>query len=64
MSDILNFIGFFVFVILFFGVVIDNIRMRHSLKKLETKIKQEVLDYTIRIENEVKELKEKRMMDF
>ena len=60
MSNILNFIGFFVFVILFFGVVIDNIRMRHSLKKLETKIKQEVLDYTIRIENEVKELKEKK----
>jgi len=60
MSSVLNFLGFFIFVILFFGVVIDNIRLRHTSKNLETKIKQEVLDYTIRIENEVKELRNKK----
>ena len=60
MSSALNFLGFFIFVILFFGILIDNIRLRHTSKNLETKIKQEVLDYTIRIENEVKELKNKK----
>ena len=60
MSNVLNFLGFFVFIVLFFGVVIDKIRLRHTSKNLETKIKQEVLDYTIKIENEVKELRNKK----
>ena len=60
MTNVLNFLGFFIFVVLFFGVVIDNVRMRYNLSKLETKIKQEVLDYTIKIENEVKALKDQK----
>lgn len=63
MSNFLNFVGFVAFLILFFGVALDNIRLRSSLSKLEVKIKQEVLDYTIKIEQEVKELRDKQKPD-